>query len=31
VAAGEHVNAGVINAEFLDLTDKENKGFRYVL
>jgi ACS family allantoate permease-like MFS transporter len=31
VAAGEHVNEGVTNAEFMDLTDKENKGFRYVL
>ncbi|KAH8812394.1 major facilitator superfamily domain-containing protein [Xylogone sp. PMI_703] len=30
-AAGEHANEGVTNAEFLDLTDKENKAFRYVL
>ncbi|KUJ09735.1 MFS transporter [Mollisia scopiformis] len=29
--AGEIPNDGVLNAEFMDLTDKENKGFRYVL
>lgn len=30
-AAGEAANEGILNAEFMDLTDKENKCFRYVL
>lgn len=30
-AAGVEENEGLANAEFMDLTDKENKGFRYVL